>query len=170
MRQPWQRHNRQTPRSFVPRLEELEPRMVPSDAVVAAAAVAAALLGGPPNIHIEFPPLQQGGAASQVGSTLILELASTPSPSQTQIVTDGRGDVALSWDGGSPHYFFGVQSIDVFSKAASNNIAFTSMGPLQSPQHLNLLLAGINNLLVESVPGGAGPAVNALPPVPTLHL
>jgi hypothetical protein len=113
--------------------------------------------------------VSKGGEAVQVGSILVLELGSTPSPSNTQIATDGRGDVAISWDGGSPHFFFGVQSIDVFSQATSNDIFFTSLGPLHAPQQLNLLLAGINNLLVENVPGGAPLAVNALPPVPTLR-
>jgi hypothetical protein len=142
----------------IPRLEPLEDRCLLS-ALSSSFVEQDNFLSGP----------RGGGVTFQVGPVLVLELGSTPSPSQTQIVTDGRGDGAISWDGKSPQFFVGVQSIVVASQAASNDIAFTSLGPLQSPQQLNLLLAGINNVLVESVPGSRPLAVAALPPVPTLR-
>jgi hypothetical protein len=110
--------------------------------------------------------IRQGGEAVQVGSSLVLELGSTPSPAKTLIATDGRGDVALEWDGGPIHYFFGVESILVSGQGSSNQVVFDSLRPLHEPAQLDLFFSGLNNILAEHVPGSTPLTVNATPPVP----
>jgi hypothetical protein len=96
------------------------------------------------------------------------------------ILEDGKGDVAVEWNGGPWNFFSGINSIQVASWephpiATGNNVLLYSLGPLQSPQSLRLELIGFVNNLFVHVPGGAPLTVNAaqgipfVPGVSTIH-
>jgi hypothetical protein len=114
-----------------------------------------------------------GGVAVQVGSLLEVRVAPPLIPgfglSTTLIVEDGRGDVAVEWDGLPFHFFSGIQNISLGAIAPGNAALLVSLGPLPSPQQVAVKMTGVFNAFVGLVPpiGGqlnvqANPAVHTL--------
>ena len=125
--------------SFVPRLEALEGRVVPS--------------------HM-LP--RTGGAAFQTGSLLTVDLQNKPRHNAVMIVDDGKGDIQVSWDGGPVHSFSGISQLVVNSKRIdSEDVTFELSGPLATPLNVQLNLNGKNNTVTEQV-GNNGVAPSGL--------
>jgi hypothetical protein len=129
-------------RTFVPHLEVLEHRYVPT--------------------------LFLGGNAVLVGSVLNVS-ASNPA-NFVAIFEDGKGDVAVSWNGAPVQVFNGVSNIQVSANGFANALVFIDMAPLAAPAQLNVNLTGIVNIFLEHAAAfGAPLTVQENPPVPTLH-
>jgi hypothetical protein len=110
---------------FIPRLEALEDRLAP-------AAV---------------------GAAGQAGSMLVVGVANS-GISTTLIVEDGRGDAAVSLNGGDFQIFSGVSNIQVTAQGLGNIVALFALEPLASSQLLTMNMAGLFNGLFFHMPAG----------------
>jgi hypothetical protein len=129
-------------RTFVPRLEALEDRWLPSSIL--------------------------GGSAVQLGS--VLNVAVTNPANAVFIFEDGKGDVAVTWNGVPFQFFHGVNNIQVAANGRANAVFFLNLAPLTAPEQLSLSLTGIVNVFFEHVtPGGAPLTTVENPPVFTLH-
>jgi hypothetical protein len=123
---------------FLPRLERLEDRVVPS-------------------LWIESPktPPRTGGGAFQTGSLLTVDLrtkAGDPGLETVSIVDDGKGDIQVEWDGGPVHSFTGIGQIVLNSAPISNEqVTFKLTGPLTAPLDVQMNLNGMNNTVTEQV-------------------
>ncbi|HEV3261330.1 MAG TPA: hypothetical protein VG013_31045 [Gemmataceae bacterium] len=122
--------------NFLPRLEALEDRVVPSV------------------FSVHTPP-RTGGAAFQTGSLLTVDLRNKvdqPGLNTVTIIDDGKGDIQVSWDGGPVHSFTGVSQIVVNSaRTITEQVGFELTGPLAAPLNVQLNLNGINNVVTEQV-------------------
>jgi redox-regulated HSP33 family molecular chaperone len=106
------------------------------------------------------------GTAVQAGSLLAVNVAS-PGISTTVIVEDGQGNVAVEWNGGNYQTFSGINNIQVYAQGFGNIIAVYSSASLQTPETLNLNLAGMFNALFYHLPsGGAKMTAQANVPMP----
>jgi hypothetical protein len=123
---------------FLPRLEMLEDRVLPS-------------------LWIDSPrvPARTGGATFQSGSLLTVDLrtkAGEPGLETVSIADDGKGDIQVSWDGGPVHSFTGINKIVVNSAPiGTEQVAFKLTGPLTTPLDVQLNLNGVNNTVSEQV-------------------
>jgi hypothetical protein len=124
-------------RRFVPLLEALEDRCLPSVFIP----------HGPPT------PSRVGGAAALVGDVLTVDLrnlVNQPALINLTIVDDGHGDVAVEWNGVNVHSFTGVRDIVVnTAPTVTERVTFDLTGPLTAPLNVQLNLGGINNTVTE---------------------
>jgi hypothetical protein len=128
-------------RSFVPRLEMLEDRCVPSSF--------------------------SGGSATQFGS--ILNVSVSNPANAVFLLENGSGGVAVLANG-SLNVFNGINNIQVNATGITNAVCLLAAGPLKSPEQVTLNLIGLLNVVFEHVPpGGAAPTLQENPPVLTFQ-
>jgi hypothetical protein len=151
-------HDPQSHNRVVPRLEALEDRLLLSELPFLS----------------EFPfltAMRTSGAAVQVGSTLEIAVASPVIPgfglSSTLIVEDGRGNVAVEWNGLPPHFYSGIDTVTLNGVAPGNLALFVSLAPRTSPQQVAVQMTGMFNAFVGLVtPLGASFQLHT---APTFH-
>lgn len=146
-------------------LEILEGRAVPS--LLTLSPLPSQIIGSDSYLH-QLP--RTGGAAVQVGSLLELGVAPPLIPgfgvSSTLILQDGRGNVAVEWDGQPFQFFSGIDTITLNADAPGNLAFLVSLGPLSSPQQVGVQMSGILNIFVGLVPpSGSSLQVQATPGV-----
>lgn len=155
-------HDPQSHNRVAPRLEALEDRLLLSELP----------------FFSEFPFIalpRTGGAAVQVGSTLEVGVTSPFIPgfglSSTLIVADGRGDVAVEWNGGPAHFFSGIDTITLNGGAPGNLALFVSLAPRTAPQQVAVQMTGMFNAFVGLVtPLGASFQLHTAPTFQGLSL
>lgn len=128
-------------RSFVPCLEPLEDRCVPSSFF--------------------------GGSATQSGSVLNVSVSNPANA--VFLVENGSGGVAVLANG-SFNIFNGIHNIQVNGGGITNAIFLLNVAPLQAPEQVTLNLMGLLNVVFEHVtPGGAPLTLQENPPVLTFQ-
>jgi hypothetical protein len=112
-------HTRRPPLRFLPRLEALEGRCVPST------------ISG------------RHGTAVQNGTSLTIS-ATTGTHNSVQVLDDGVGDLTVQWNGGASHFFSGINNITIntSSQSQTNNVTYSFTGVLKQGETINVNLKG----------------------------
>jgi hypothetical protein len=145
-------------RRFQPGLEALEDRWVPSQL--------AGHLHHPPHVHIVIHKVH-GGTAVQNGASLSISAFNLRA--NTVLVEDnGLGDIGVRWNGGTEHFFRGVNDVTINVKGLTDNVTYNVTRPLTPLLHfatgipgtelINVNLNGFNEAFKFS---GAGMQDNA---------
>jgi hypothetical protein len=120
-------HTRGGRQRFLPHLEVLEDRCVPSTLQD----------GSVRGIH--------GGTAVQNGTSLTVTVNSTNNSVQVQ--DDGIGDITVKWNGGASHLFHGINNltINTGSQTQSNTVTYAFTNVLLQGETINVNLRGTSS-------------------------
>jgi hypothetical protein len=103
---------------FLPGLEALEDRCVPSS------------LG-----------LLRLGTAVQSGASLAIT-ANSPTSNKVVVLDDGRGDLTVTWNGGPSHFFSGVKDVTITVLGKADQVIWAQQGTLKESLNVQVNLKG----------------------------
>jgi hypothetical protein len=101
---------------------------------------------GPPT------PLRTGGAATLIGSTLLV-VTNKPGANSAVITDNGAGEVKVEWNGHKPPTFHHVQRIVLDGRGGANTFTYILDGNVIVPHQVDVRLDGNHSSFVKELHG-----------------